>query len=63
MPTTKLWAEETAQCTPVGFRFSGLGEEEYKRRKEKLSWVRNQDNVALRAGQLEVRAAQMKHSK
>jgi hypothetical protein len=34
-----------------------------ERRKEKLPWVRNQENVAMGAGQLEIREAQMKHSK
>jgi hypothetical protein len=38
-------------------------EEECRRRKEKLPWVRSQENVPLRTGQLELRAAQMKHSK
>jgi hypothetical protein len=51
----------------VGFRFPGLGvteggQGEGSRRKEKLPWVRTQENVALRAGQLELRTAQMKHS-
>jgi hypothetical protein len=34
----------------------------WRRRKEKLLWFRSQESVALRAGQLELRAAQ-KHSK
>jgi hypothetical protein len=33
------------------------------RRKEKTPWVRSQESMALRAGQLELRAAQIKHSK
>ena len=51
----------------MGLRFwGGLGseeeheEEEGRRRKEKLPWVRSLENMALRAGQLELRTAQMK---
>ena len=33
-----------------------------RRRKEKLPWVRSQENVDMGAGQLELRVAQMKHS-
>ena len=32
-------------------------------RGEKHQWVRSQESMALRAGQLELRAAQMKHGK
>ena len=34
--------------------------EEGRRRKEKLPWVRSQENMAPRAAQLELRAAQIK---
>ena len=34
-----------------------------ERRKEKPTCVKGQENMALRAGQLELRAAQMEHSK
>jgi hypothetical protein len=44
-------------------RRGALGEEEDRKRKEKLPWVRSKEKVPLRAGQLELRAAQMKHSK
>ena len=52
----------------MGFRFPRLGvrgekKKVQKRRKEKLPWVKGQENVALRAAQLELRAAQMKHNK
>jgi hypothetical protein len=44
--------------------FEGNHEREKKvRRKRKSPWVRSQENMALRAGQLELRAAQMKHNK
>lgn len=33
-----------------------------ERRKKKLPWVRSQENMALWAGQLELRAGKMKHS-
>lgn len=38
-------------------------EERHRRIKEKPPWVRSQENMALKAGQLELRTAQMKHSK
>ena len=38
------------------------GKEEDRKRKEKLPWVRSKEKVPLRAGQLELRTAQMKHS-
>jgi hypothetical protein len=44
----------------------GVSEEDHeksRRRKEKPPWVRSKEDMALRAGQLELRAAQMKHSK
>ena len=49
------------------FRSHGLGVAgkrggEKVRREEKPPWLRSQKNVALRAGQLELRAAQIKHS-
>lgn len=31
--------------------------------RRKMSWVRSQESMALRAGLLELRAAQKKHSK
>jgi len=38
-------------------------EKEQERRKEKLPWVKSQESMATRAAQLELRTAQMKHSK
>ena len=38
-------------------------EREKVERGEKHQWVRSQESMALRAGQLELRAAQMKHGK
>jgi hypothetical protein len=38
-------------------------EKEVKEEQKGARWVRSQENVALRAAQLEFRAAQMKHSK
>jgi hypothetical protein len=32
-------------------------------REREITWVRNQENMALRAAQLELRATQMKYSK
>lgn len=54
----------------MALRFQGLGvrrkpfeeKEECKKRKEKPPWVWSQENMALRAAQLELRAAQMEHS-
>jgi hypothetical protein len=46
----------------------GLGSEEKHQEREEggeereTLWVRNQESMAMRAGQLELRAAQMKHS-
>ena len=53
----------------MGYRFHGLGGQRGHTRKKKVQeketppWVRNKENRVLRAGQLELRAAQMKHSK
>jgi len=52
-----------------GLGFTGLGsvrkheEEKFRSRENKLPWVRSQENMSLRAGQLESRAAQIKHGK
>ena len=65
MLTANSWAEETY----VGFRVPGSGEVrgEAQEREEgeggRLPWVRSQKNLALKAGQLDLRAAQIKHSK
>ena len=45
----------------MGQRRTIKGKRRWK--KEKPPWVGSQENMALRAGQLELRAAQMKHSK
>jgi hypothetical protein len=37
-----------------------MGRRRQVRRKRMLPWVRSQENIALRAGQVELRAAQMK---
>jgi hypothetical protein len=54
----------------MGFRFTGLGSEENHEKKkvqeeegEATMALVNHKNMALRAGQLELRTAQMKHSK
>jgi len=56
----------------VEFRVLGLGRgvcgqrksmREKTRRKKRSPWVRSQENMALRASQLELRVAQMKHRK
>jgi hypothetical protein len=47
----------------LGFREGPHGREDAEEEEEKLPWVRSQENMALGAGQLELRAAQMKHSK
>ena len=47
---------------PGGLEENHEGERKM-RRKRKMSWVRSQESPALRAGQLELRAAQMKYSK
>jgi hypothetical protein len=39
-----------------------LQEGEEGKELEKLPWVRSLENIVLRAGQLELRAAKMKHS-
>lgn len=44
-----------------GFEENHEGERKM-RRKRKMSWVRSQESPALRAGQLELRAVQMKYS-
>jgi len=51
----------------LGFAGLGLGERMRRRRwrrgKEKLPRVRSQESMALRARQLELKAAQVNHSK
>lgn len=47
----------------MGFRLSRLRlEEKCRRKRKKLPWVRSKEIVAKWAGQLEFRAAQVKHS-
>jgi len=38
-------------------------EKKGRRRKEKPPWIRSQESMTPRPGQLELRAAQMKHNK
>lgn len=60
-----LRIREEEECRGGRRSCHGLGvrrTEECRGRKEKLPWVRSQENIALRAGQLELRAVQMKHS-
>ena len=46
-----------------GWRGTMRREKKGQEKRKKLSWVRSKENVPLRAGQLEFRAAQMKHGK
>lgn len=46
----------------MGFRFSRLRLEKCRRKRKKMPWVRSKEIVAKWAGQLEFRAAHMKHS-
>jgi hypothetical protein len=58
MPTANIWAEKTY----MGFRFPGLEGQRGTTRKKKVQ-KEEEENIVLMAGYLELRAAQMKHSK
>ena len=64
MLTANSWAKETqAKFGIPGLRLRGEPRREEVRRKRQMAWGRSQESMALRAGQLELRAAQMEHTK